>query len=93
MKLVNEHRVNVMVVGDGMVGKSSLVKCLLGRPFTQEYRTTVFLDRYEEVIQTDITKFILNITDFSMEVKALFRHKIAWDIWMNKVMKYILIFS
>ena len=68
MKLVNEHRVNVMVIGDGMVGKSSLVKCLLGRPFAEEYRTTVFLDRYEEVIQRDNAKFILNITDFAMEV-------------------------
>ena len=66
-----EDTVKCLVLGDAMVGKTTLIKSLLGIPIPDRYETTVFLDFYTGVVSLPGSdgKKMLTFTDFSMEVR------------------------
>lgn len=57
-----------VMLGDGMVGKTSLVHSFLGYTLSPTYTATVFMDNYSTHLSLAGVKHRLQITDLSIEV-------------------------
>ena len=56
--------VRILVLGDGRVGKTSLVRQLFGFGFPDGYKPTAY-DVYEKEVEGDEGKYLFEITDFA----------------------------
>lgn len=60
------------MLGDGMVGKTSIIRSFLGYTLSPNYTATVFMDNYSTHLSLAGAKHTLHITDLSIEVRAHF---------------------
>lgn len=67
--VVSSLLVSCSVVGDGMVGKSSLVKSLVHKEPPTRYLATV-LENYNELVSAYGDEYLVSITDFGGEVSS-----------------------
>ena len=69
-----------VMLGDGMVGKTSLVHSFLGYTLSPSYTATVFMDNYSTHLSLAGVKHRLQITDLSIEVRTSRIHTTTYII-------------
>lgn len=69
-----------VMLGDGMVGKTSLVHSFLGYTLSPSYTATVFMDNYSTHLSLAGVKHRLQITDLSIEVRTARIHTTTYII-------------
>ncbi|MDW3652466.1 MAG: COR domain-containing protein [Bacteroidia bacterium] len=81
------HEAKLIFIGSGEVGKTSIIKRLLGKPFNKEESMTEGINIYPWAINRDLTNIKLNIWDFGGQEIMHATHR----FFMTKRSIYVLV--